>query len=173
MTLYEDLIVFGLIQSAAPTGGGSYGFQIGAGAVANVNVAAGGPGLGIAASKLEHVHRAVTTQLSGTAIVTQTTLVYNVRGTNATLTEFMAQVLTACIGAATVTFDLKKNGTSMLSAVISFGSGDAANAIKTATLTTTALAKGDRLEVVVTATAGGGTVGQGAIAIASMDEDYN
>jgi len=54
-----------------------------------------------------------------------------------------------------------KNGTTILSATADFSSSDAARAVKTGTLSVTSYADGDVFEVVITATAGGGTLGTG------------
>jgi hypothetical protein len=173
--LFEDLSVGGYVRVVAPPGGGGYGFVFLAGSITDAHIGPGGPGLGIESSKLRHTERLGlnAAQVTGTAVVTTTTRIYNVRGSTGNVVEVSAQLTVACIGAATVTVDCKVNGTSILAAAISFGSGDAANAVKVATINTPAVVKGNYVDLVITATAGGGTVGQGITPVVSVDEDYN
>jgi hypothetical protein len=96
-----------------------------------------------------------------------------VHGASATINSFKAGSVTACVGAATITVDLKKNGTSVLSAPITLNSSSTAYVVQSGTVTTTSLVAGDVLEVVVTATAGGGTLGNGVFAVAQVDELAN
>jgi hypothetical protein len=125
---------------------------------------------GVQASKLNHRQHVRHNQAEGAAVVTETRLVWITSGAAGNLNSFKAQLKVANIGAATVTVDLKKNGSSVLSAPISFSSADAALAIKTATVTTAASAVNDYYEEVITATAGGGTLGQGLYTDAILDE---
>jgi hypothetical protein len=83
-----------------------------------------------------------------------------------TLVEFAAALAVANTGAATVTAALYKNGVSIMSgAPATLNSGVAAYAFSApAGLTSTVVLPGDVFEVVVTATAGGGVVGQGLTA---------
>ncbi len=127
---------------------------------------------GVQASKLQHQYQPCYKQDLGAIVASVTSaMIHIVRGATGVIVTFSAALHTACLGAATVTVDLKKNGTTCLSAVISFGSGDAAYAVKSATLTVTALAQNDVLEVVVVATAGGGTIGQGLGVVPTIRED--
>lgn len=78
---------------------------------------------------------------------------------------------TAHVGAATLTVDLLKNGTTVLTAPVSTSSSDAVRALKGATFASTALADGDVLELNITATAGGGTLAVGMGAELTYDEN--
>jgi hypothetical protein len=79
--------------------------------------------------------------------------------------------IAACSGAATVTIDLYKNGSSILSSVITLNSSSIARTAQTTTIATTTFAAGDEFEVVVTATAGGGTLGTGLFVEVEFDEN--
>lgn len=100
----------------------------------------------------------------GSAVVSARAPIHQVNGTSGTLFELHACLAVACIGAATVTVMIKKNGTDMLAAALQLDSGDAAYAdVMSASFVSAANVRGDVYEVVVTATAGGGTVGQGLL----------
>jgi hypothetical protein len=147
------------------------GLSAPAGCIADTNVATPATGAaGISTYKQNHRERHRQVQAAGSAIVSQTTPACIVNGTDGLVISFKASVKTACVGGATVTFDLKKNGTSVLSAAISFSSSDSAGAVKTATISTASCVAGDLFEIVTTATAGGGTVGQESYAEALIDE---
>jgi hypothetical protein len=114
----------------------------------------------ITATKLQHQYEKHGGQAQGATIVTRTEAAHvaYAAGTVVGLQAMMTGVANA--GAATVTVDVKKNGTSILSALASFGT-DAIRTLKTGTVSTPTYSAGDLLEIVTTATAGGGTVGQG------------
>lgn len=126
---------------------------------------------GLSASKLEHRHEKCYGQPGGAISFTEKRAIHVVYGATATLLAFRAGLITANVGAATVTFDLKKNGTTMLTAVINQTSAQAAYALTAAALASTTLVQGDVLEVVIVATAGGGTLGNGAFADLVLNED--
>jgi len=109
---------------------------------------------------------------SGTTASSQTyNLVAKVKGATGTLLSFDCKLTGACVGAATVTFDLQKNGVSVLGAVVSFSSSDSANTVKSGTISSASVVVGDRLDLVIVATAGGGTIGTGASAELRHGED--
>ncbi len=125
----------------------------------------------IAASKLEMRRHETVTQVHGTAAATERRVIATVRGTTGTIVAFRAGCVVANVGAATVTVDLKKNGTTVLTSVITLDSANAAYAIEDAAgFTSTALVANDVLEVVIVATAGGGTLGQGLFIHLTYDE---
>jgi hypothetical protein len=68
-----------------------------------------------------------------------------------------------------VTVDLRKNGTTVLSAVITLNNANTARVAVAGALSVTTLVAGDVLEV-VTATAGGGTLATGVFAIVTVNE---
>ena len=114
---------------------------------------------GIVYTKLEHLMAFVHSQ-SGT-VASATLPIGFVRGATGTMLTISAGSIVAAIGAATVTIDLKKNGTTMLSGVITLDNANTARVIEDGTLSVTSLAADDFLELVITATAGGGTLPTG------------
>lgn len=92
-------------------------------------------------------------------------------GTTATVLQFAAGSIAKAVGDSTVTIDLKKNGSSILSAVITLDSGNTNRLLETATLSSTALVAGDWLEIVITATVGTGTLPTGVFVRLLLDED--
>lgn len=80
------------------------------------------------------------------------------------LESFRACLSVACIGDSTITVDLLKNGTTILSTDIDFTSAVAAYAFVTATFSSTPYIVTDVFEVNVTVSAGTGTLGQGIFA---------
>jgi hypothetical protein len=126
---------------------------------------------GVEATKLEHQHRIPYSQPNTTA-TTETRVLYVCYAATARVIDFRAGSIVACIGAATITLDVKKNGTTILSSVLTLNNANTARVAVAATLSgTPALVTGDVLEVVVTATAGGGTIGTGLFASLTVEED--
>lgn len=124
----------------------------------------------IAATKLEQRHRITYSQESATTVVTETRTVHVVHGATGTLRAFRAGSITANVGAATITADIKKNGVSVLTAVITLNNGHVARQVVAGAFSSTALVAGDVLEVTIVATAGGGTLGKGVFAEVVLDE---
>ncbi len=125
----------------------------------------------IDASKLEHQHRQVYAQESDTTSVTETRVVHVVDGAAGTINAFKAGSVTVCSGAATIVVDLLKNGVSVLSAGITLDTGNSIRVVEAGTISSASVAAGDVLEVDVTATAGGGTLGKGVFAYVDLYED--
>lgn len=124
----------------------------------------------LAANKTHNSHRAVAGQ-SGSA-VDETKYAFIARGAG-TFLKFRAIQKTACAGSSTVTLDVKKNGTSILSAVITLNSASAVNTPISATITTATFAADDYIEIIINAT----QPGTDALATEVMgqldyDEDY-
>lgn len=117
------------------------------------------PTADIGQSKLEHQFE-FNYGTSGTA-ATATVPIGIIYGASGTMLDIRAASIAIAVGAATVTIDLKKNGTTMLSGVITLDNANVARTAEAGTLSVTALANGDFLELVVTATAGGGTIPTG------------
>lgn len=69
-----------------------------------------------------------------------------------------------------VTVDLKKNGTTVLSSVVTLNSGTTVGSVNTVGLAVTTYVAGDVFEVVITYTAGTGTPPQGVFARAVLRE---
>lgn len=154
-----DLYVDGNLQAKS--------FTLPADAVTDAKVAADAA---IAASKLKHQHRVHLAQ-PNTAATTETRLVYAARGP-AEVIAFEAGSIAAALGAATVTLDLKKNGASILTGVLTLNSANVARVTADAALATATMVDGDVLEIVVVATAGGGTLPTGLFAMVTVNENY-
>lgn len=137
-----------------------------AGTVTDVMVNAGAA---IGQEKLEHQHRANFSQPNTTA--TAETKVVHVAYADGELLDFRAGLIGPCVGAATVTFDLKKNGTTVLTGVVTLNNTHSARQDVAGTISgTVTCVTGDVFEVVTTATAGGGTIGTGAFASMTIKE---
>ena len=123
----------------------------------------------ITADKLIHQYAPTFAQANTTA-ASETRVIHVARGPG-TIVGFRAGSIVACAGAATITADLRKNGTTVLSAVITLDNANTARVVENGTLSgTPTVVNGDVLEVVIVATAGGGTLGTGLFAQAIIRE---
>jgi hypothetical protein len=136
---------------------------------ASIPAASIAPYAGIRGEDVQHVVRKYLGQ-TGTA-ATVTIPIHVVKGATAILKALKAGSIVANVGAATVTIDLKKNGASILTAVITLNSANTARICVDGTFSSTALVAGDFLELVVTATAGGGTLATGLLVDLLLYED--
>lgn len=110
-----------------------------------------------------------------TAATTETKVVHVCQGTSGTVRKFSAGSIVVALTTATVTVDLRKNGTTILTAPITLNNANTARVAVNATLASAgaaALVAGDVLEVVITATASGGTLPTGVFTALRVDEDY-
>jgi hypothetical protein len=114
----------------------------------------------LTAEKAEHQYMPGYSQPSGSAVTSYTGPLFVARAAG-TVEEFRAGSIVACVGVATITVDLRKNGTTILTSVITLDNANTARIFEDATITTAAYVAGDWFDIVVTATAGGGTLGQG------------
>jgi hypothetical protein len=126
-------------------------------------------GAGVQYTKLQQLRPAVYSQ-NGTA-ASATIPIGVVYGATGTLVSIKAGSIAACAGAATITVDLKKNGSSVLTAVITLDNANTARVMEAGTFSSTSLVTGDFLELVITATAGGGTLGTGLLVQVRWAED--
>lgn len=128
-------------------------------------------GAGIDSDKLEHQHR-VTYGQANTAAVDETRIIHVVHGTTGEVIAFVAGSIAKAVGDATCTVDLKKNGTTVLTGVITLDSGNTNRVAEAGTLSgTVTLAVGDVLEVVIDGTIGTGTLPTGVFCSATIKED--
>ncbi|MEP0848619.1 MAG: hypothetical protein HRF50_17575 [Phycisphaerae bacterium] len=138
------------------------------GAVTAGKVAAGAA---IEATKLQQRNRAPWRQGNSDADAADgTQVIYTVTGATGTLREFKAGCVTPCTTGASITVDLRKNGASVLSAVITLDQTQSARQLVSAAISTMAVAAGDVLEVVIDATPGTGTIGKGVFGYLTLDE---
>jgi len=141
-----------------------------ANSIADVNVGTPAAGAaGVASSKLNHRYHKHWPQPNTTA-TTETRPLFITYGTSGTLVAFKAGSIAPCAGAATITIDLYKNGASVLSAPITLNSSNVARVATLGTITAATTAAGDWFDAVITATAGGGTLGTGLFVELVIDE---
>lgn len=144
-----DCQVLGHLSSATATA-----------APASVEDATVKPGANIDPSKLGHYHEPTHSQNGSAA--SETRAFFRARSAGAVL-EFLAGSIAIAVGDSTVTVDLKKGGSSILSAPITLDASRTARVAVAGTLTGGAvIAAADLLEVVVVATVGTGTLPTGA-----------
>ncbi len=139
-----------------------------AGSISNAAIAAAAA---IAATKQIQQHVKHVSQESGTATPDEEFCIHVVYGATGTAVAFEAGAVVANVGASVVTVDLHKNGTTVLSSVITLNSNHTAYETVTATIGTTSLVDGDVLEVLIDGTVGGGTLSKGVFASLVLRED--
>lgn len=127
-----------------------------------------GAGASIATSKLVHKHRKSYGQ-SGTA-ASATIPIHVAIGATLTIVAIKAGSIAACTGNATITVDLKKNGTTCLTGVITLDSANSARVVESGTLSVTSGVAGDFFELVIVATVGTGALGTGLLVEVEFDE---
>lgn len=125
---------------------------------------------GLSASKLEHRYRAMFAQ-GNIAAADETRVVHAVRGATGTLLAFKVGAIVAATGDSTVTFDLQKDGVSVLAGLVTLDSGDPAFTPVGGTISSASVVTTDVLTVVVDATVGGGTLPTGIYAYVDLNED--
>lgn len=109
-----------------------------------------------------------------TTVASKRTVVHGAKGLGVILLVRATLAALACSGAATITVDLLKNGSSILSSVLTFNSttGTTLRAFLDATISVTSYAADDVFEFNVVATAGGGTIGKGLYCEAILQEAF-
>lgn len=138
-----------------------------AGSLTNAMIAAAA---GIDASKLDS-HRNVPAYVAGTP-TSSVILAYRVPSTG-TITSFWAGCITVPTGSATCAVNLKKNGTTCLSATVDLDSSSVAYTSEEGTLTVTSVVEDDILTVELTVTTpGSDTQSTGVYAAIGIDEEY-
>lgn len=142
------------------------------GGVTNAKVAAGAK---IDQSKLQHQHRIPYTQ-PNTAATSVTIPIWRIFGATATLLELAVGSLTVAVGAATVTVDLQKSTSggafaSVLTSVVTLDTGNTARVAELAAIATAGGVAEDLYQLVITATAGGGTLPTGLFVFLTLKED--
>ena len=140
--------------------------QLGAGIVTNNEVSSSAA---IDADKMQHVYYAGTNfalAIGGTP-TDREELVF-LAGVAGTFRQFYC-VLTDSGTSTAITFDLKKNGVSVLSSAVSYVHGDGDGTVKTGTLSTTTFSAGDRISIFMDVTSATGA--QGPFAVAVLEEN--
>lgn len=121
------------------------------------------------ASKLERAKTITYSQPSGADNADATIVVGRIHGTTGTIKTIKAANAVTALNSDTTTVDVKLNGTSLLTGVISIAAADTTT-VKSGTLASSALAVGDILSVVINAT--GTDPGEGIAVFIEFDEDY-
>lgn len=127
-------------------------------------------GAGIDADKLEHIHVRTYAQ-PNTAATSETRVIHYTVGAEGTIRSFHAGSIAKAVGDSTVTVDLKKNGTSVLSAPITLDNANNNYLGEAGTISDAALTIDDALSLVIMATAGTGTLPTGVFAHVTLAED--
>lgn len=117
----------------------------------------------LTAAKQVHQYLRTYGQDHGSASAAQRQVIHVAHGAG-TLVSFGGGITVACVGDSTITINLYKNGSTILSTTVTITSSNVANAVEEATFSATPYSAGDVFEVVVTVSAGTGTLGQGAFA---------
>lgn len=127
---------------------------------------------GISATKLEHRFQLVAAQ-ANTAAADETRVIHVVYGATGSIVAFKAGSIAKAVGDAITTVDLKVNGSSVLSAVITLDSANTNRVAESGTVSTPALVAGDVLEIVIDGTIGTGTLPTGVFAQVTLTEAGN
>ena len=114
----------------------------------------------IGAEKVEHQLFARLAQVHGSAATAERRVIHCAHAAG-TIESVVAGLVVACIGDSTITVDVRKNGTTILTGTIGLDSTNVAYAEEAGTISANTYAAGDVLEAVVTVSAGTGTLGQG------------
>ena len=138
-----------------------------AGCIGNSEIS---PAAGITTDKLEHRHRKTYTQSGAAASVTIP--IHLVIGATARNLKVRAGSIAKAVGDSTVTIDVKKNGTSVLSGgtPLTLNSGNSDRTAVDLTVTTFTAAAGNLYELVIVATVGTGTLPTGLFVEFELDE---
>lgn len=137
------------------------------GTVTDATVAAGA---NVGADKLQHRFRAMFNQVHGSVAITERRPFFWALSVG-TIRRVKVGSVIANIGAATITVDIKKNGATILTGIVTLNNANVAYIAVDGTIANAALVAGDVLECVVVATAGGGTLGQGLFVAVDIDEN--
>ena len=123
----------------------------------------------ITAPKMEHRFQPKLAQPFGVAAAAERRAVHRAKSPG-TLTALWVGLTVANAGAATVTVDLFKNGTTVLATPVVLTSATAAFVAVSAAVASAAYTTGDVFEANVTVAAGGGTLGQGVFVLPTFTE---
>lgn len=115
----------------------------------------------LTAVKQQHQYVARQAQVHGSAATAERRVAHVARAAG-TLVEVKLSVVVAAIGDSTVTVDVRKNGTTMLTGTVGLASANAAYSTVAGSISGSgAYVAGDVIEIVQTVSAGTGTLPQG------------
>jgi hypothetical protein len=129
------------------------------------------PSLALAATKQEHQFQLRHSQVHASDATAERRVLHLVRGLTGDSIEFECGNVIAATGNSTVTIDVYKNGTTILSAPVVLDNANTAYAKESGTISVAALAAGDVIEIVQTISAGSGTLPRGVFAQLTIRED--
>lgn len=144
-------------------------FSCPANTIDNAAMKAGAAGNYVDPTKLATRRITSYAQATGTDNVSVTQVLRVIYGATATLRAFRAYNYSTALSTDTTTIDLKKNGSTVLTAVITLNLAAGTTVTAAAGFTSAALVTGDKLTIVVTAT--GSDPGQGLYVELIYDED--
>ena len=88
-----------------------------------------------------------------------------------TINEVVAGSIAKAVGDSTVTIDIKKNGTTILNAVVTLDNANTARVVEVGSINSGAFVAGDWIEAVITATVGTGTLPYGVFCQLEVDQN--
>jgi hypothetical protein len=129
------------------------------------------PSADLETHKMRHQYRGVHADKSGTTTAAFSAVLFHAHGTGE-LKGFRVGNIAPCIGDSTITVDLKKNGSTVLSSTVVLDNANTARVAEIATVNPSliAYAANDVFEMVVTVSAGTGTLGTGLFGSATFNE---
>jgi hypothetical protein len=127
----------------------------------------------IATTKLQHLHKAKYEEEIATLATAGVNTLFVASGTATINSVTFGCYAVPTGGDKTVVFDLKKNGTTILSATITFSSSDTDRVTKTGSLSSTSLVADDWLTVDISLTGTTGTQAKGVYCHVQVDEAAN
>lgn len=124
----------------------------------------------LTAAKQQHQYVEKFTQASGSNAAAETRVVHHAHAGGTVAAVHVGSVV-AATGNSTVTVDVKKNGTTILSSTIVLDNGNTAYVSEAGTVSVSSYIAGDTFTVVVSVSAGSGTLPQGLFVAVVFRED--
>ncbi len=128
-------------------------------------------GLNLPAEKFEQRFFPAWSQ-PNSAATSETRTLFVARRTG-TINEVVAGSIAKAIGDSTVTIDIKKNGSTILNAVVTLDNANTARIVEVGSINSGAFVAGDWIEAVITATLGTGTLPTGVFLQLEVDQNGN
>lgn len=159
-TTFSDAVtVYGTLTAAG-------GVSLPAGSIGDTQASAASP---FGVTKTNKQYNAGWSQVSGGAATSATQQFYTAKAAGVVAQVMVGSVAIAA-GAATVTVDVKKNGTTILSGVVTLNNANTAYVPVAGSVSVTAYVANDTFTVTTVATAGGGTLPQGVFCQVTFQE---
>lgn len=126
-------------------------------------------GLNLPAEKFEQRFFPAWSQ-PNSAATSETRTLFVARRTG-TINEVVAGSIVAATGNSTVTIDIRKNGSTILNAVVTLDNGNTARIVEVGSINSGAFVAGDWIEAVIVATANSGTLPTGVFVQLEVDQN--